>query len=123
MCDQAARLIIVEGSSVIEDWSRHMERHHTATAGSAAVDEEMELSVDPVYAVEVDRISESRAAGSRGSQPEERCDEKAQDAKNKNKNKNKNNMSPLQHADLQGCTPQAIQEEQEKQPTNERFSR
>ena len=70
---------------MIEDWSRHMERHHTATAGSAAVDEEMELSVDPVYAVEVDKISESRAAGSRGSQPEESCDEKAQDAKNNNK--------------------------------------
>ena len=52
MCDHAARLIvIVEGSSVIEDWSRHMERHHTATAGSAAVDEEMVLRVDPVYAV------------------------------------------------------------------------
>ena len=102
-----------------------MERHHTATAGSAAVDEEMVLRVDPVNAVEVDKISDSRVAGSRGSQPEESCDKKAHDAakKNKNKNKNKNNMSPLQHAALQGCTPQAIQEEQEKQPTNERFSR
>ena len=51
-----------------------MERHHTATAGSAAVDEEMVLRVDPVNAVEVDKISDSRVAGSCGSQPEEGCD-------------------------------------------------
>ena len=58
-----------------------MERHHTATAGSAAVDEEMVLRVDPVNAVEVDKISDSREAGSCGSQPKESCDEKAPDAK------------------------------------------
>ena len=51
-----------------------MERNHTATAGSAAVDEEMVLRVDPVNAVEVDNISDSRVACSRGSQPEEGCD-------------------------------------------------
>ena len=96
-----------------------MERHHSTTAGSAAVDEEMVLNVDPAYAVDVDKISDSRVAGSRGSQPKESCDEKAPDAKKnkKNKNKNKNNMSPLQHATLPGCTPQAVhqavREEQE----------
>ena len=55
-----------------------MERHHTATAGSAAVDEEMVLRVDPVNAVEVDKISDSRVAGSCGSQPDEGCNEELQ---------------------------------------------
>ena len=74
-----------------------MERHHTATAGSAAVDEEMELSVDPVYAVEVDKISESRAAGSRGSQPEEGCDKGLPNAVVGNSPKQEDS-SPTPHA-------------------------
>ena len=82
---------------MIEDWSRHMERHHTATAGSAAVDEEMELSVDPAYAVEVDRISESRAAGSRGSQPEESCDKGPPNTMVRNSPK-QDGSSPMPHA-------------------------
>ena len=40
-----------------------MERHHTATAGSAAVDKEMVVNVDPINAAEVGKISDSRVVG------------------------------------------------------------
>ena len=73
-----------------------MERHHTATAGSAAVDEEMVLRVDPVNAVEVDKISDSRVAGSRGSQPEEGCDKELPNVVGNNPKQE--DSSPTPHA-------------------------
>ena len=74
-----------------------MERHHTATAGSAAVDEEMVLRVDPVNAVEVDKISGSRVAGSCGSQPEEGCDKELPQVVGNNP-KNEDSPPPMPHA-------------------------
>ena len=74
-----------------------MERHHTATAGSAAVDEEMVLRVDPVNAVEVDKISDSRVAGSCGSQPEEGCNEELPKVVGNNP-KHEESPPPMPHA-------------------------
>ena len=74
-----------------------MERHHTATAGSAAVDEEMVLRVDPVNAVEVDKISDSRVAGSCGSQPEEGCDKELPKVVGNNP-KHEDSPPPMPHA-------------------------
>ena len=73
-----------------------MERHHTATAGSAAVDKEMVLNVDPVNAVAVDKISDCRVAGSRGSQPEDGCDKEL--PKVVGNNLKHENSPPMPHA-------------------------
>ena len=80
-----------------------MERHHTAAAGSAAVDEEMVLRVDPVYAVEVDKISDSRVAGSCWSQPEEGCKEELPKVV-RNNPKHEESPPPMPHA--ASCRPQ-----------------
>ena len=68
-----------------------------ATAGSAAVDEEMVLRVDPVNAVEVDKISDSRVAGSCGSQPEEGCDKQLPKVVGNNP-KHEDSPPPMPHA-------------------------
>ena len=76
----------MSGSSVVEDWSSQMDRHYTATAGSAAEVSEVVIVDDPDFAVEVGKTNESRVASLRGLHQEEGCDK---DAQNKNMKKNK----------------------------------
>ena len=72
-----------------------------ATVGSAALD----VVEDPALADEVGVTSGGRVANLRGqSSPQDSYDKRPQDALTAE------DMSPMQHAALQGCTPQAVHE-------------
>ena len=74
-----------------------MDRHHTATAGSAAEASEVEIIDDPDFAVEVGKTNESRVASLRGLHQEEGCDKKPQNTMVRNSSE-QGGASPTQHA-------------------------